>query len=84
MDNNQQQEDRLLRVSDVAKALAVSVRTVWRLSHSGALPEPLRVGRSARWRASDIQEAIDHGFTSSRAGSGAPGTPRRDMSNARQ
>jgi excisionase family DNA binding protein len=50
--------DQLLPVNDVAKRLAVSVPTVWRLSKSGDIPKPIHIGRSARWRASDLQKHL--------------------------
>ena len=47
---------QLLTVRDVAAMLAVSVRTVWRLSATGALPRPLRLGtKTLRWRLSDVR-----------------------------
>jgi predicted DNA-binding transcriptional regulator AlpA len=41
--------------------MQVSPRTLWRLLSAGKLPEPIRVGRSVRWRMSDIREWIDSG-----------------------
>ena len=52
--------EQLLTVRDVADALSVSVRTVWRLADSGQLPTPIRMGsRLTRWKAADIQLFID-------------------------
>lgn len=50
----------LLRAADVAKLLAVSTRTVWRLRDAGQLPRPLRLGGGhlIRWRRSDIETFI--------------------------
>ncbi len=45
---------RLLTVSEVAQALRVSNMTVYRLVSAGALPA-LRVGRSVRLRAEDVE-----------------------------
>lgn len=50
--------DRLLRVGEVARALGVSVRQVWKLTADRALPAPVKVGKSTRWRASDVQQWI--------------------------
>ncbi len=50
---------QLLTVEDVARALAVSTRTVWRLVSAGELPQPQRIGkRLRRWRASDIEAFV--------------------------
>ncbi|MEX3316659.1 MULTISPECIES: AlpA family transcriptional regulator [unclassified Sulfitobacter] len=50
--------DQLLTVKQVAQRTAISVPSVWRLSKSGDLPQPVRIGRSVRWRASDLQKHI--------------------------
>ena len=61
-------EPRLLTVADVARALAVSTRTVWRLVASGELPQPQKIGkRLRRWRASDIEAYV----------AGKPAKPQR-------
>ena len=53
-------EPRLLTVSDVARALAVSTRTVWRLVSTGELPPPQRIGkRLRRWKSTDIENYIN-------------------------
>lgn len=53
---------RLIAVSEVATMLGVSVRTVWRLASSGALPPPLRLsGQLRRWRESDVADWIAAG-----------------------
>lgn len=50
--------DRLLRVVEVAAVLGISVRQVWKLCQRGELPAPVRIGRSTRWRESEIQDRI--------------------------
>lgn len=50
--------DQLLTVKQVADRAAISVASVWRLSKSGGLPKPVRIGRSVRWRASDLQQHL--------------------------
>ena len=55
---NQTEFDQLLTVKQVAQRAAISVASVWRLSKSGDLPRPVRIGRSVRWRASDLQKHI--------------------------
>jgi excisionase family DNA binding protein len=51
--------EQLFTVQEVAKRLAISIATVWRLSKSGDLPKPVRIGRSVRWRASDLQNHLE-------------------------
>ena len=51
----------LLTVRDVAAALRLSQRQVWKLSASGRLPKPLKIGRSARWRRADIEAYVERG-----------------------
>jgi len=48
---------RLLTVSEVAQALRVSNMTVYRLVSAGELPA-LRVGRSVRLRAADLESYL--------------------------
>ena len=48
----------LLNAIEVGRRLSVSKRTVWRLRDSGALPAPVRVGGSVRWRADIIEQWI--------------------------
>ena len=40
----------LLTVNELGAALGLSTRSVWRLSATGDLPPPLKIGGSARWR----------------------------------
>ena len=55
--------DRLLRVSEVARKLSVSGRTVWRMTDRGELPRPVRIGtRMVRWRESEIEAYIADGL----------------------
>ncbi len=53
-----EQKPLLLSVKQVAELLALSSRTVWRLVSAGELPEPVRIGRAARWRMEDIEEFV--------------------------
>jgi excisionase family DNA binding protein len=51
--------EMLLTIEEVAQRLAVSPRTVYRMTQDGYLPKLLRVGkRSVRWRSSEIEEYI--------------------------
>lgn len=49
-----------LTVKDVAKLLSIGVRTVWRMTANGQLPQPMRFNRKlCRWnRAALIEFAI--------------------------
>jgi len=50
----------LLTVKQVARRLAISVRSVWRHVRSGWLPEPLYpTPRSPRWRRTDLERFLD-------------------------
>ncbi len=53
-----EQKALLLSVKQVADLLAMSSRTVWRLVSAGELPQPVRIGRAARWRQEDIEEFV--------------------------
>lgn len=54
----------LLNVKDVSARLRISQRQVWKLLASGRIPEPVRLSRSVRWRADDIDEFIRLGCPS--------------------
>jgi len=55
---------RLVDVVAVAERLSVSTRAIWKWQACGRLPVPVRVGRSVRWRSSDIDEWIERGCPS--------------------
>lgn len=44
----------MLTARELAGRLKISQRQVWKLASSGRLPEAVRIGRSVRWRESDI------------------------------
>lgn len=50
--------DQLLTVKQVAERFAVSVATIWRLAKSNDIPQPVKIGHSVRWRASDLQKRL--------------------------
>lgn len=54
-----EEHDSLLRVRDVSSILKLSIRQVWRLSSSGQIPKPIKVGNSTRWRLRDIRRFIE-------------------------
>lgn len=53
----------LLRAPEVGELLRVCERTVWRLRSAGLLPQPIRVGRSARWTRESVLQFIRKGGT---------------------
>lgn len=60
---------RMMRASEVAAYLGVSVSKVWRLTKSeSAFPHPVRIGNSTRWDRVSIDRHLD--ALSTRNGSG--------------
>ncbi|HED53176.1 MAG TPA: DNA-binding protein [Phycisphaerales bacterium] len=51
----------LLTVGDVAERLSCSTRTVYRLSDSGQMPRPIRLGALVRWDGAVIDRWIAEG-----------------------
>ena len=58
---NGQGKEYLIDVKAVAERLGVSTASVWRYRDDGKLPQPVRVGGSVRWRASDIDRWMQDG-----------------------
>jgi len=56
--------ESLLRVPEAAQLAGVSQRTFWKLISTGRTPETVRIGRSVRLRASDIDAWIRLGCPS--------------------
>jgi excisionase family DNA binding protein len=52
---------QLIRAEDVARMMGVSERTLWRLLSAGKLPQPVRIGRSTRWRLAEVRQWIEGG-----------------------
>lgn len=57
----------LLAVDDVARLLACSTRSVYRLSDSGRMPRPLKIGGMRRWSAAAIDAWLADGCPDCRA-----------------
>jgi len=55
-----------VNVTQLAEMLSVSSRSIWRLSDSGKLPKPVRLGRSVRWNRREIEEWVEAGCPSRR------------------
>lgn len=58
---------QLLSDRRVAQLLEVSRRKVWTLVSTAGIPEPIRIGRSVRWRAEEIDEWVRLGCPSRQA-----------------
>jgi excisionase family DNA binding protein len=52
----------LLSVTDLARVLGTSTRTIWRLLEQGKLPKPSRLGARTRWPAGEVREWIKAGM----------------------
>jgi excisionase family DNA binding protein len=52
---------RLVAVGEVARRLSISIRQTWKLVAAGKLPAPIRLGRSVRWRAAELDSWIGAG-----------------------
>ena len=51
----------MMTADELANTLQISKRQVWRLKAKGAIPKPVKIGTSVRWKRSDILEWIDAG-----------------------
>lgn len=61
------EEPALLTRKDLARLFQVSLRTISRWQTSSAIPDPVRIGGSLRWRREDVTDWI---VRSSRADAG--------------
>lgn len=57
--------ESLLSVRKVAKLLGLCERTIWKLLAAQRIPEPVRIGHSVRFRASQINDWISAGCPAS-------------------
>jgi excisionase family DNA binding protein len=55
------QQTLLVTADVVAAMLNVSERTLWRLLSAGKVPQPVRFGRSTRWRTAEVRDWIERG-----------------------
>lgn len=51
----------LVNARELARVLAVSERTLYRLKSTGELPPPVVLGGSVRWRLDEIRQWISKG-----------------------
>ena len=52
---------KLINAEELARMMNISERTLWRLLSGGRLPQPVRIGRSTRWRLAEVAEWIERG-----------------------
>jgi excisionase family DNA binding protein len=57
----EQTVEQLWNIKQLKMVTGLSERTLWRLSDSGKLPATIRVGKSCRWRKSDVLKWIELG-----------------------
>jgi prophage regulatory protein len=48
----------LMRVKEVARYVAMSPASVWRLVAKGEFPKPVKVGGATRWRTEQVVEWV--------------------------
>ena len=53
--------EELWNIKQVKMPTGLSERTLWRLNDSGKIPACIRLGRSVKWRRSDILKWIELG-----------------------
>lgn len=54
----------LVNARELARLLAISERTLYRLKSMGELPNPVTLGGSVRWRLTEVREWIAKGCPS--------------------
>jgi len=57
----------LITADELARRLAISKRSLWRLRSAGCLPPPVRLGGAVRWRLEEIKKWIADGCPAPRA-----------------
>lgn len=51
----------LISVESVAELLGISPRSVWRRLSSGEMIEPIKIGKSVRWRRQEVIDWVEAG-----------------------
>ena len=49
----------LMTAAEVAAALAVNPRTIFRWRSAGTIPPPIQIGGATRWRRRDIEQFLE-------------------------
>lgn len=68
----------MLTVRDVAAALRISTRQVWKLLASGRLPTCVRLNRSVRWPAQRLNDWMNAGCPPLAEWAGTESNPSRE------
>ena len=66
METQEKPLSMLISAADLACLMNVSERTLWRLLSAGKVPQPVRIGRSTRWRMAEVRDWIDRGCPAGR------------------
>ena len=59
-DSESDRSERLLTIEDLERSLGLSCVTIRRMAHAGDLPKGFFIGRSRRWRQSEIDGYISN------------------------
>jgi prophage regulatory protein len=51
----------LIRIKDVSELVSVSRSHIYRQIEAGLFPPPVKIGRSSRWRRSDLDRLVREG-----------------------
>lgn len=51
--------ENLIKIEEVLKIVNVPKSSFYRYIKNGIMPKPLKIGRSARWKVSQIMSAIE-------------------------
>ena len=54
-------EPLLITAEEFAGLAEISVRTLWRMGSAGQIPQPVRFGRTVRWRLAEVKSWIADG-----------------------
>jgi len=75
----QSTEPKLITVRELSGLLGMSKRTIWRLLSAGQVPQPVRIGRSTRWRLDEVRRWIDSGCPTANNSTNSAITNRRGV-----
>lgn len=51
--------DKLLKIEEVLEILNIPKTSFYRYVKNGIVPPPVKIGRSSRWKSSDIQNFLN-------------------------
>lgn len=52
-------EEKLLTLKEVVDLVSFKRSTIYKFISQGSFPKPLKIGRSSRWKLSDIKEWME-------------------------